>query len=78
MQLIVSKSHYSTMEEPLNITFSWMGPLLDLGKRKTLDLHDLVKSLVLTTWKLIIITAILQNMHILKLHGWELYHLTGY
>lgn len=78
-----------------NITFSWMGPLLDLGKRKTLDLHDvpflddsdsvhgitpkfkskiasisatgqytdvttvkLVKSLVLTTWKLIIITAV--------------------
>ncbi|ONM55366.1 putative non-intrinsic ABC protein 5, partial [Zea mays] len=72
-----------------------MGPLLDLGKRKTLDLHDvpflddsdsvhgitpkfkskiasisatgqytdvttvkLVKSLVLTTWKLIIITAV--------------------
>ena len=23
-----------------NITFSWMGPLLDLGKRKTLDLND--------------------------------------
>ena len=22
------------------ITFSWMGPLLDLGKRKTLDLDD--------------------------------------
>jgi hypothetical protein len=78
-----------------NITFSWMGPLLDLGKRKALDLNDvpflddsdsvhgitpkfkskigsisstgqctdvttvkLVKSLVLTTWKLIIITAV--------------------
>jgi hypothetical protein len=24
-----------------NITFSWMGPLLDIGKRKTLDLSDL-------------------------------------
>ena len=23
-----------------NMTFSWMGPLLDLGKRKTLDLND--------------------------------------
>ena len=77
------------------ITFSWMGPLLDLGKRKTLDLDDvpflddrdsvhgivpkfksnidsisateqcsdvttvkLVKALVLTTWKLIIVTAV--------------------
>uniref|UniRef100_K3ZMJ9 ABC transporter C family member 3 n=2 Tax=Setaria italica TaxID=4555 RepID=K3ZMJ9_SETIT len=78
-----------------NITFSWMGPLLDLGKRKTLDLNDvpflddcdsvhgiipkfrskiasisatgqyndvttvkLAKALVLTTWKLIIVTAV--------------------
>ncbi|WVZ61955.1 hypothetical protein U9M48_011760 [Paspalum notatum var. saurae] len=77
-----------------SITFSWMGPLLDLGKRKTLDLNDvpflddsdsahgvtpkfkskiallsatgqfthvttvnLIKALVLTTWKLIVITA---------------------
>jgi ABC-type multidrug transport system fused ATPase/permease subunit len=97
------------MEEPLldhassslsvatgsNITFSWMSPLLDIGKRKTLDLSDLpflddsdsvhgifpdlkskittisatcqytelttvklVKALVLTTWKLIIVTAV--------------------
>jgi hypothetical protein len=78
-----------------NITFSWMSPLLDIGKRKTLDLSDLpflddsdsvhgifpdlkskittisatcqytelttvklVKALVLTTWKLIIVTAV--------------------
>ncbi|KAK3126422.1 hypothetical protein QOZ80_7AG0556360 [Eleusine coracana subsp. coracana] len=78
-----------------SITFSWMAPLLDLGKRKALDLDDvpflddsdsvhgispkfkskissmsatgqhtdvttvkLVKALVLTTWKLIIITAV--------------------
>lgn len=77
------------------ITFSWMGPLLDLGRRKTLDLDDvpflddndsvhgvlpkfkvkivsnsvtgqftdvttvkLAKVLVLTTWKLILITAV--------------------
>ncbi|KAJ1287818.1 hypothetical protein BS78_02G039800 [Paspalum vaginatum] len=76
------------------ITFSWMGPLLDLGKRKTLNLNDvpflddsdsahgvtpkfkskfasisstgqftdvttvkLVKALVLTTWRLIVVTA---------------------
>ncbi|KAL6615056.1 hypothetical protein ACP70R_037326 [Stipagrostis hirtigluma subsp. patula] len=78
-----------------NISFSWMGPLLDLGKRKTLDLNDvpflddndsvhgitpmfkqkiasisatgqysdittvkLAKALVLTTWKLIVVTAV--------------------
>uniref|UniRef100_J3LBX1 ABC transmembrane type-1 domain-containing protein n=1 Tax=Oryza brachyantha TaxID=4533 RepID=J3LBX1_ORYBR len=77
------------------ITFSWMGPLLDLGRRKSLDLDDvpnlhdndcvhgilpnfeaklvsvsatgkytgvtaikLVKALVLTTWKLLLVTAI--------------------
>ncbi|EEC72935.1 hypothetical protein OsI_06791 [Oryza sativa Indica Group] len=77
------------------ITFSWMGPLLDLGRRKALDLDDvptlddndsvqgilpnfeaklisvsgsgkytgvttikLVKALVLTTWKLILFTAV--------------------
>lgn len=77
------------------ITFSWMGPLLELGKRKTLDLDDvpflgdsdcvhgivpkfkskiasisdtgqysdvttvkLAKSIVLTTWKLIIVIAV--------------------
>ncbi|KAL5208407.1 hypothetical protein ABZP36_032842 [Zizania latifolia] len=77
------------------ITFSWMGPLLDLGRSKTLDLDDvptlsdndsvggilpnfegkifsvsatgrstelttskLIKSLVLTTWKLILVTAV--------------------
>uniref|UniRef100_A0ACD5TA33 Uncharacterized protein n=1 Tax=Avena sativa TaxID=4498 RepID=A0ACD5TA33_AVESA len=77
------------------ITFSWMGPLLDLGRRKTLDLDDvplldhndsvhgilpnfkakivsnsargqftdvttvkLAKVLVLTTWKLVLITAV--------------------
>ncbi|CAM0878903.1 unnamed protein product [Alopecurus aequalis] len=77
------------------ITFSWMGPLLDLGRRKTLDLDDvplldhndsvhgnlrefeakivsdsvtgqftdvttvkLAKVLVLTTWKLILVTAV--------------------
>ncbi|KAK3124490.1 hypothetical protein QOZ80_7BG0587320 [Eleusine coracana subsp. coracana] len=78
-----------------SITFSWMAPLLDLGKRKALDLDDvpflddsdsvhgispmfkskiskmsatgqltdvttvmLAKALVLTTWKLIIATAV--------------------
>uniref|UniRef100_A0A0E0JYL2 MRP-like ABC transporter n=1 Tax=Oryza punctata TaxID=4537 RepID=A0A0E0JYL2_ORYPU len=77
------------------ITFSWMGPLLDLGRKKALDLDDvpilddndsvqgilpnfeaklvsvsdsgkytdvttikLVKALVLTTWKLLLFTAV--------------------
>ncbi|KAF7017979.1 hypothetical protein CFC21_031330 [Triticum aestivum] len=77
------------------ITFSWMGPLLDLGRKKTLDLDDvpflddsdsvhgilpkfkakvvsnsatgqftdvttvkLAKAIVLTTWQLILITAV--------------------
>jgi hypothetical protein len=43
-----SPLHEATSSRPLftdaglfsKITFSWMGPLLDLGKRKTLDLDD--------------------------------------
>ncbi|CAL5066979.1 unnamed protein product [Urochloa decumbens] len=90
-----SKSLFTNAGLFSKITFSWMGPLLDLGKRKTLDLNDvpllddsdsvhgivpkfkskiasisatgkytdvtafkLAKALVLTTWKLIIVTAV--------------------
>ncbi|CBI39697.3 unnamed protein product, partial [Vitis vinifera] len=47
------------------LTFSWIGPLIAEGNKKTLDLGDLVKALIFAFWAEILLTALFLLLDIL-------------